>query len=187
MYAQNDATYEEKQYVVLACQQTVLRLFIQVYGLGEETVLMFIKKTKWPIMLSDQGANRSLSSWCVVFLEKKLDIPPKLLKEESFLFHFEAIRQDSGNDDCKDAVEETEYRTPFKTKSGRDKRWIVDLDGRFGIFRPAGGDQAHDDIDFKQSYARPILVAEKDEETLQANFSYWIIWSERMKYGKNKN
>jgi hypothetical protein len=149
----DDATYEEKKYVVLACQQTVLRIFIQVYGLGEDAVLNFIKKTRWPVELPSQGAERNLSQWCVGFLETKLDIPHTLLKEEPFEVRFEAMRQENGKGSKKDTFVETENIA--SRDSLKKKAWILDLDGRFGIFRSGEADQVRD-----QNFAGPMLAAE---------------------------
>ncbi|KAG7341658.1 hypothetical protein IV203_023611 [Nitzschia inconspicua] len=125
-FLDNDATFEEKQYVVRASQQTVLRLFIQAHGLGDETVLSFIKKTEWPVELSSQVGTRNLSHWCAMFLQETTAVPQTLIREETFEISvngFQAKRD-----------------TPIKIEVRR----FLDLSGHFFILRSTMPEKAID-------------------------------------------
>ena len=74
---------DEKEFVVLACQQTVMRLLIRAFGVGDQTVMYFIEKTKWPVDIVSHGATRNLTQWCNLLLEKKIDCPASLIDNES--------------------------------------------------------------------------------------------------------
>jgi len=71
-----DASPNEKHYVLLACQQTLLRLFFKSRGLGPSTVEYFVHETQWPIPLPTlQG---DLDVWAAHFLSRPNPIPESM-------------------------------------------------------------------------------------------------------------
>ena len=77
----DDSSLEEKQYVILACQQTVLRLLLKIRGLGLNTILEFVQETKWPVEIPGQKSHKDLKSWSAHFLLQKRDVPTSLIDE----------------------------------------------------------------------------------------------------------
>jgi hypothetical protein len=143
--SQTDATSEEKLYVVRACQQTVLRLFIQAYGLGGETVWNFIQKTKWPKELSIQVPVSNLNQWCSVFLDDQLAIPPTLIKEK--IVEIVAHVQTGSN---KNAAESEQVTMPSGNESAirqqtrKETRRFLCLNDRFDFHRPIKADESNE-------------------------------------------
>ena len=82
---QEDATLEEKQYVILACQQTVLRLLLKMRGLGLNTILEFARETKWPVEIPGQKSAKDLNVWGANFLLQKRKVPSTLIDETTGL------------------------------------------------------------------------------------------------------
>eukprot|EP00980_Cylindrotheca_fusiformis_P000639 scaffold158_cov105-Cylindrotheca_fusiformis.AAC.12 len=74
------ATWEEKQYVQVACQQTLLRLLFKTCGLGPATVAYFLRKTshKWTNLI----ASGDLEEWAATFLQRIVDIPSSLQDDD---------------------------------------------------------------------------------------------------------
>ena len=82
---QEDAILEEKQYVILACQQTVLRLLLKMRGLGLNTILEFAQETKWPVEIPGQKSTKDLNVWGANFLLQKRKVPSTLIDERTGL------------------------------------------------------------------------------------------------------
>jgi hypothetical protein len=87
VHKEKRATSDEKEFVVLACQQTVLRLLIRAFGIGDHSVLYFIQNTQWPTDLVSHGATRDLTQWCNMILAKKVPVPSTLINEENNEVH----------------------------------------------------------------------------------------------------
>eukprot|EP00531_Pseudo-nitzschia_arenysensis_P017056 CAMPEP_0116121394 /NCGR_PEP_ID=MMETSP0329-20121206/3672_1 /TAXON_ID=697910 /ORGANISM="Pseudo-nitzschia arenysensis, Strain B593" /LENGTH=1444 /DNA_ID=CAMNT_0003615201 /DNA_START=161 /DNA_END=4492 /DNA_ORIENTATION=- len=85
IYEQEDSSLEEKNYVTLACQQTVLRLLLKIRGLGVNTTFEFIQETKWKIDLPAQKSEVDLDVWCANFLLLKREVPSSLVDETTGL------------------------------------------------------------------------------------------------------
>jgi len=85
VFDQEDASIKEKQYVLLACQQTVLRLLLKIRGLGSDTILEFVEKTQWPIEIDGHNAATDLNEWCADFLRERRNIPSTLIDETTGL------------------------------------------------------------------------------------------------------
>ena len=80
-----DSTQQEKQYVLVACQQTVLRLLFKCCGLGPETVGHFLKTcNKWPVHLGANGMT-DLEQWAAEFLRPNHKIPESLLNQDNVI------------------------------------------------------------------------------------------------------
>ncbi len=77
------ATPDEKHYVLLACQQTLLRLLLKCRGLGDATVVEFLQKTNWPVAIQELTgiASTDINSWAVKCLAKRNPIPESLLSK----------------------------------------------------------------------------------------------------------
>lgn len=89
------ATLEEKHYVLVACQQTLLRLLFKCRGLGTMTVLQFLQDTTWPIPLQENNHKKingvsllsasttsDLDVWAAEFLSHSNPIPESLLAKD---------------------------------------------------------------------------------------------------------
>eukprot|EP00934_Nitzschia_sp_Nitz4_P001540 Nitzschia sp. Nitz4//scaffold208_size52459//41762//47777//NITZ4_006818-RA/size52459-augustus-gene-0.8-mRNA-1//-1//CDS//3329541675//1540//frame0 len=72
------ATLEERSYVLIACQQTLLRLMLKWKGLGSDTTDYFLKESQWPVQLT--SSSKDSYDWAIRFLMQKVPIPPSLIK-----------------------------------------------------------------------------------------------------------
>ncbi len=81
----DDSTLEEKQYVIFACQQTVLRLLFKIRGLGIKTILEFVRETKWPTEIPGLKSHKDLNLWSTDFLLQIREIPTSLIDEATGL------------------------------------------------------------------------------------------------------
>ncbi len=82
---QEDSSLEEKHYVLLACQQTLLRLLLKMRGLGLSTIVEFVRETKWPIEIPGLKSETDLNLWSANFLLRKRDVPLSLIDETTGL------------------------------------------------------------------------------------------------------
>jgi len=81
----DDASLEEKQYVILACQQTVLRLLLKMRGLGSNTIREFVDKTSWPTEIPGRKSAKDLNEWASNFLLHNRKIPCTLIDQTTGL------------------------------------------------------------------------------------------------------
>ena len=80
-----NSSLEEKQYVIFACQQTVLRLLFKIRGLGLNTIVEFVQDISWPIEIPGQKAEEDLKVWSANFLLQKRKVPSSLIDETTGL------------------------------------------------------------------------------------------------------
>ncbi|VEU36823.1 unnamed protein product [Pseudo-nitzschia multistriata] len=103
-----DARLEEKQYVTLACQQTVLRLLLKICGLGSSTILIFVEETTWPVEIPGGSSAKDLNFWGSNFLSKTQKIPSTLIDETTGLVELlkliDTAPEATGEDDHIEAV-----------------------------------------------------------------------------------
>ena len=105
-----DATGAERQYVLKACQQTLLRIFFKCRGLGAYTIQYFLDETEWPVPIGAGGGassaavvpegsasvvgsraySKELEYWAENFLKDVVPIPPSLL-DECFMLNMDRL------------------------------------------------------------------------------------------------
>eukprot|EP00529_Nitzschia_sp_RCC80_P002393 CAMPEP_0113444008 /NCGR_PEP_ID=MMETSP0014_2-20120614/2444_1 /TAXON_ID=2857 /ORGANISM="Nitzschia sp." /LENGTH=2161 /DNA_ID=CAMNT_0000335005 /DNA_START=252 /DNA_END=6734 /DNA_ORIENTATION=- /assembly_acc=CAM_ASM_000159 len=80
----DQATPAEKYYVVLACQQTTLRLLLKACGLERRTIQHFLDQTQWPTPLPPYNpSQRQLDEWAASFLQQSNSLPETLIDKDT--------------------------------------------------------------------------------------------------------
>ena len=91
VWDQPQATSEEKIYVLVACQHTLLRLMFKCRGVGTGTIVLFLKQTSWPIAVQETSGGVSLASsntatdlekWATEFLSQRNPIPKSVVSND---------------------------------------------------------------------------------------------------------
>lgn len=78
------ATLQEKHYILVASQQTLLRLCLKCHGLGNSTIVNFLKDTKWPVACQETVSTSAtqVQEWAIAFLRHSNHVPKSLLSAD---------------------------------------------------------------------------------------------------------
>ena len=89
VYNKDSASIAEKQYVLLACQQTTLRLLLKMRGLGTDTILKFVEGTVWPVEIIGYKEAQDMNEWGAQFLHQTQKVPQTLIDQTTGLINLE--------------------------------------------------------------------------------------------------